>query len=289
MTTPKHPSPPAGGKPPRVHHVPPSGGNPTPVQSPVPDDTFNPGDYQNPFISDFLKMKLPLNITMDGNQPIAASPEPPIVNRPPIPSDQAARKVGDDIYAGLTVNTDTYWECIGEAARFGFLLDGFVLREVRRRQPFNSTQICDGGLAVIRAIQSTSRASCMEVDPVALGEDIAKVLRARRAKEVIGGIYNILDANESAALARVSDTVAAGLAVGASVIASDGNLTQLLQPALAIRSAPAAAAQTTRTANLRTDQAIRADEQAKAKAAAPATASESPTPPVVAPPGPAKK
>ena len=157
---------------------------------------------------------------------------------------------------------------LSQAARFGFLLDGLDSRVVDPGQPFNAAAVPDGGVAVLKAYQRDTKAKVMEVPIVELGQDIALYLRIHRAREEVTSVGNVLLANENAVLKRISDRVQEGLRIGGSVIDSDGKLSRLLGPARAIRSKPASTAQATKAEKARNEQAVRADEQAKAKAAA---------------------
>ena len=138
---------------------------------------------------------------------------------------------------------------------------------------FNSAQIADGGVAVLKAISKDTKAKVMEVPEQELGQDLALLMRVRRAREEIDSSAAVLEANETVVLKRIYDKVQNGLHVGESVILADGKLNRLLGPAWAIHGAPAAAALAKRAENARTQAAIRADEQKKAAdAAAPADA-----------------
>ena len=122
---------------------------------------------------------------------------------------------------------------------------------------------------MLKAVQQDPRAEVMQVPMADLGRDLALLLRIGVAKEHVGAITEVLDANETVVLQRISRTVNAGLKLGASVIAADGKLTYILGPALAVRGEPSSAAVASRADNARTDQATRADEQAKIKGQTP--------------------
>ncbi len=256
-------NPPPGGTTPKVHHSGaavtslPADGNPL-------ADTFIPSDYNNPAINDFMTGHLPLHIIYDGDQPRAAPLEPPPQPTPPITAEQAAKRAGDQVAAGLTTQPETFWSGINGAVRLRFLMDGVETKAVKIDLPFNSTQICDGGLAMIKTIQSAGKkAEFLQVDPLAVGKDIALILRIRGALEQVDWIKEVLLANESVVLGRVADAVDQGLRVGASVIAADGDMSVMLRQATAIRKVPSAIAQATRTANARQREDVRKQEAAR--------------------------
>ena len=275
MSNPQKPSPaPAPGHTPRVHHQPQPGLGGTPVQGNNPGEPVSLEDYNTAAISNNMLRHLPDTVVYEGDQPEEPPTATPPKPNPPIPSDPAARDAGDGVYTGLTTKTGTFWTAVRKASRLGYLLDGFNSRAVRVALAFNSTQISDGAVAVIKAVESDPKAACMEVDPEALGKDVALLLRVHRAQEQIDSIKQVLDANESVVLSRIFNTVDGGLKLGASVIAGDGNLSFVLGPALAIRKDPANLALATKASNARADKATRADEQTKMQAATP-----SPVPP----------
>ena len=264
---------PAGGKTPRVHHPGPAGAGGTPggtptVQGGPQDEPYTPADYNNPAINDFRDGQLPATVIYDGEQPKPAPKTPQPLPYPPIPAEQAARNATDRVYAGLTSKLDDFWPGVKAEAQLRFLMDGLEPGAVKIDLPFNSTQICDGGLAVIKTIQSVGKkADVMQVDPLSLGRNIAVVLRIRNALEYVAWIHQVLLANESVWLSQVAETVDQGLKVGASVIAADGDMSIMLKPALAIRKVPADTALATKAANARLVDETLAKEQAKQKLA----------------------
>jgi hypothetical protein len=187
--------------------------------------------------------------------------------------------VTDALFEALTRKPETFWPRLECVVQLGFLMDDIDPRAVQAGLPFNAEQVQDGGVSVIKAVQTDRKASCMEVDAAKLGDRLAASIVIQRAKSVLEPAFRAVDANETVVLGEIAEIVSEGLTVGDSVISADGNLSWMLGPARAIRKEPAAAAVTSRFQNARNAEAVRAESQAEfergraevAAAVAPAT------------------
>ena len=234
---------PPGGVPPkpRVHHPGGTGGAGTPAgQVGATAEGYTSVDYNNPAINDFLAKPPPSTIYYVGERPMPGSPEPTPQPIPPVPYEQVVQAIIAKVLLGLTTQPALFWPSMKALAQIRFVTDGIDPSAVQINLPYNSTQICDGGLSMIKAIQALgSKTDFLKVDPLDLGNSLAHVLNIRTGQEFVGWIGEVLACNESVYLNKISETINDALKLGGSLIAVDGDIDRLLEPAQAIRKQPA--------------------------------------------------
>lgn len=224
----------------------------------------SPEDLHDPLVADHLAGALPPKVAFVNGRPVA----PPTDGTPAVQIDTreaAVGKVLDRMREGFLVKEEEMVPALGQAIDLAFLMLGVDPELIKLPLPYNAEQVRPGGYSVIGAYRAVPAAKVMSVDTTALGKNLALEERIRRLRGVIDNAHGALEANQSQVLTRIAEQVDSGLNAGYSVIETNGMLKRKLEPALAIRGKPAAAAQATRAGNERLEANVRAEEQARHK------------------------
>ena len=199
-------------------------------------DTEQTTSRVDAYVADHLVVDLPPHISFKGHLPLKAeTPESPEQVLTP---EEAVTQAQELQRKALLSDGRLVPVAVRETLGFFLLREGLDLQATKEDLPFNHKQVPAAGRAVVNTIDTVEEAKVMAGSVVGMEDDLAMLERINRLAEPIEMAYEVLQANRTKVLNRISQKSLAALGRAKSLL-DNPLMSRGLADAVAVRQEPA--------------------------------------------------